>query len=585
MFLTDYILGLLEDNTGYFIGQDSIYKVGLNYGEQIKYSISSQPILQDLLANLVTQTNPILVFNLYVISTLILNLLTAFFLFKKYHSRNISPLLAITYSIAPFIIFKAQNHPSLVSTWVINLGLFFILNHKLTIKRAILVGVYIAFATLASNYYGYFLILFAGVYYGVGALRFFVQKKWSAGFNIILKLIFSMLIAVTLIVIAIFPYIKANYFGGSNEIKIGKREVIIDGTKTEVIGTSWQIQTPDAITSDIEQKNPLALPRSIEDFTYFTSRPWYYVLPPKSNPFFGEFTGKVIDYMQSIPGNWLAQNYFMREHSASYLGWANIILAIIGLFYLKKNPKIFRQNQLILILITIFVLFLFTMPPYFTISGNKIYMPSYLLYLVFPMFRSLTRLGIVILPLFMIFVGYGYQYLFSLRKKYIGITIASIFFIFTIAEFIVPIKITPADYKAGLFIKLNDDLPKDAVLAFLPEEDSNIIVFNINRLKRPVINPKGYNAPEFGFNAETFTDNLTTCKGILEARNLGVTHILVYGRSDKQYTKQRDFLRTSSLIQASAYYPADFSEIFTIKMDIDYQKEKEACSKIMDQTN
>lgn len=571
MFLTDYVIGTIEDNAGYFLNQRKIYKIGVIYGEKIKSTVSSQPILQDTLAYLTTQSNPISLFNLYVISALILNLLSSFILFKKQHTHNISLLLAVTYSSAPFILFKAQNHPALVATWVLNLGLILILNHRFALKRALIVGLYIAFATLASNYYGYFLILFAGIYYGIIAIQSFLKKFFKEGILIILKLVLALVISAVVVLISIFPYFKANYLGEKTQ-NVGTREVVIDGKATTIVGSSWKIENNVGTN---QEYNTLTLNRTLEDFFYFTSRPWYYVLPSKSNIFFGSFTGFIIDKLQSIPGNWLAQNYFVREHSASYLGWANIILAIIGITYIKKkNPAVFKEKNLGVILITIGALIILTMPPYFTISGIKIYMPSYLLYMLFPMFRTLTRLGILILPLIMIFSGYGYAYLFRSKK---GILIATFLFIFSIAEFIVPIKITPADYKSSLFIQLDKDLPKDAVLAVLPDEDANIVVFNIDKLKRPFINPKGYNAPEFDFNSEQFTENLPTCKGILEARNLGVTHILVYGRENKLYEKQREFFRTSTLIGSSQQYPEEYSEIFEIKKNIDYEKEKEEC--------
>ena len=569
MFLTDYLLGILEDNTGYFIGQDSIYKVGLNYGEQIKHAISSQPILQDTLAYLVTLANPILIFNLYVIATLILNLLTAFVLFNKKQPRYIAILQAITYSIAPFILFKSQNHPALMATWLLNLGIFFILNNKLTLKRAILLSVYLAFATLASNYYGYFLMLTVGIYYSLSIINFFYNRKVKATFKHIGKLLLMYGLSVILIAIVIWPYISANFLQNDTIPLVSTKQVIIDDQTITVTGTDWQI----AQNINTQNTNQMVIKRSLEDFVHFTSRPWYYLLPPTNNIFFGQISKSIIDHLQSIPGNWLAQNYFMREHSASYLGWANILLFIIGILYAYKAKK----HLLNPILITIAILFLITMPPFFTIAGNKIYLPSYILYLLFPMFRTLSRLGMVILPLFMIIAGYGYQYLFGLNKKYIGVTIALLLFIFSIAEFIIPLKITPADYKAELFIKLNVDLPKEAVLALYPEEDANIVVFNINRLQRPLINPKGYVAPEFGFDAQNFTDNLPTCQGILEARNLGVTHILVYGRPDKPYTEIRNQLRTSELINSNVNYSDYDAEIFEIKQTIDYQKAKTDC--------
>ncbi len=74
---------------------------------------------------------------------------------------------------------------------------------------------------------------------------------------------------------------------------------------------------------------------------------------------------------------------------------------------MKKNFVLFFWLTLILAILS--------GPPFFTVAGFKIYLPSYLLMKVFPMFRTLARLGVPIFLCLLVATGYG----LTLVKKHL----------------------------------------------------------------------------------------------------------------------------------------------------------------------
>jgi len=405
MILTNYLIGFIEDNAGLF----SIPRLipGLKgYTDFVGYPtglcqnllVSSQPfvfIFDFLLTKLI---NPVLAYNLIVLGGTTLNFFFAFRFFKKLFGRFIAVLLAAVFLFSPYFAYQGRSHFDLIQFWLVIWFLDMLFFSK-SRHKAVFLGLLLTLVTGISNYLGYFTILFAGLY-TVSSFRF-KRATIVAGLRSIIVTAIVFILSSSLF---IAPYITSNYF-------------------------SPKVSTEKSIDNKVAS-------RPFEDFITFSSRPWYYLLPSVDNPFFGGLSQKFLDRISS-GGNYLTQNYFKAEHSASYLGWINLILAFVGLLSWWIPQRSRRGSRisppapptaaesatplnLPTLLITIIGLIILTMPPSITVNGMTVVTPSYILFKFFPMFRVLARAGVLILFLTLIFTGYGYQALIRRRVTISG---------------------------------------------------------------------------------------------------------------------------------------------------------------------
>jgi hypothetical protein len=234
---------------------------------------------------------------------------------------------------------------------------------------------------------------------------------------------------------------------------------------------------PVALPLAAQQKNTaFARRKGSADLVKFSSRPWDYVLPTASNPILGKLTRTFI--YSHLHG---AEEY----EAANYLGIVLIILAFVGAFAVLKrrtreggngelpagggedrgfSPE--RRSSRVAIAWSMiagaFLFFLISLPPYFNIGGVRIYLPSYLVHAVFPLFRSFSRFGLMTLFCIVILAGYGVKAILDtkwLTGRSISVAIilaALILFEFTIVP---PFKYTEVK-------------PPPAVFTWLAKQDS-----------------------------------------------------------------------------------------------------------------
>jgi hypothetical protein len=130
------------------------------------------------------------------------------------------------------------------------------------------------------------------------------------------------------------------------------------------------------------------------------------------------------------------------------LGWATILLALYAVMQWRKKRKQKRikdkgkriklsakSNELKAsrddFYIGFFVLlavvgWLFSQPPWWQLGNIKIYMPSFFMYKILPMYRAYCRFGIVVLIAIAVLAGYGLKYIrnkVASRKKKVAISI------------------------------------------------------------------------------------------------------------------------------------------------------------------
>ena len=171
--------------------------------------------------------------------------------------------------------------------------------------------------------------------------------------------------------------------------------------------------------------------RSFEDLFIQSAKPLSYFLPAVVNPIFGKFTEQFIG--SDLYGDSLT------EH-ALYLGWIPLTLAFIAFKKWKKNRKEVKlgtvpygdspyKREDFYIGFFIFlamVAWLFSQPPWWKLGPLKIYMPSFFMYKILPMYRAYCRFGIVVMLAVAVLAGFGLKFLlekFKSQKSKIAVTV------------------------------------------------------------------------------------------------------------------------------------------------------------------
>jgi hypothetical protein len=481
------------------------YPFGANYSPW-----SSEPVINFVYGLAARVLDTVYVYNIFLIFAALLTLVVVFIFFRKYLRNNfVSVLLSIVFVLSPYFFYQGREHPQLFQVWLLVLFLISYLTDGKLIKKVVM-GLLLGLLILTSNYLGYFALLFISLYLAVKSVFLLIRKKpaliKTEGINYLAAIVPALLVCT----IFIPNYLKA-----------------------------YRESAPPT--------NTIILNRPFEDFVTFSSRPWYYVLPSVDNPFFGGITQGILTSAQNS-GYFLFGNYFKSEHSASYLGWVNLILAVVGLLSIIKKVRAhadadestYEKYIEILVLGVVALCFvLLSMPPFFTVNGLRIYLPSFILWKLFPMFRVLARLGVVVLLIELIFTGLGYMAVInwssaklakirlSLPQAYAGLAILPLF-MFSLAEFFIPIKLTDVSTMPRVYQYIAAYTPENAVIAVYPYSETQNAFYWMGEYRRGLINPRFFVHQSPDFSSELFTKTLPSCIGINEARSLGVTHLIVF---------------------------------------------------------
>jgi len=533
---------------------------------------TNQPIFSFIFTEGVKIVNPVIFSNIFAIFSIILTAVLSFILFRALKFVwFLSLVLALIFAFSPYVFMHIGIHPALSQIWLIPLVFQRTLLKKgesfakgYTFFSAAVTGFILAMSVLISNYLGFFLILCTFCFFvadlvcsGVicRALNFW-RVLCRKGYYYMLTLLFCALFSGPFLL----PYIKANYLGQNTNLAL------------------------EGISSV----------RTLEDFQNFSARPWYFILPPLAHPILGPaITGPVLDWMKNDWGYFLADDYFPKEHGGDYLGWANVLIFVTALYYAAKQvfvkiksqrsqPKAgrplaekvkieslpaqagrklkvyyseFNLELVITLTLTALLLFLFTFPPFFTISGHKIYTLGFVLYKFFPMFRVTARIGEVMLMCILIVNGVFLSHLGGVRRLKLVILA---YLLFTLFEFYVPVstfdtsKVPPVyEYLSKVnrelsfnFIGSNGkggQYTGPLIIAEYPGGRAEDI-FWITVHHKGLINPRTYENSEFGFDAEVFTKNLATERGLAEAERYGVSYI-VFHKTRAPKNNEESFFR------------------------------------------
>ena len=287
--------------------------------------------------------------------------------------KRVSFIFGLVFAFSPYHLWRAFNHLDLAM--IQYLPLYFwaliVFLEKKSRSRGFVAGACYSLIYLTNFYYAFFAFLasliFAAAYFGQEIFEKRFSQYLTPRYIKALAAMFSA--AILPFFIFVIPAVRE-----------------IDSLKSPWVGD--------------------LLKRPAENLLMFSARPWDYLLPASNHPIFGQLTLKVYDWLQSRATDWKLRSSFLHERQL-FLGYFSIILCLLTVYWCIR--KRLENRYFIPFTLTLLLLVFLSAPPYIFIKGVKIVFPSYFLYHFFPMFRSYTRVGVLVLLFTIMMAAVGYK--------------------------------------------------------------------------------------------------------------------------------------------------------------------------------
>lgn len=357
-------------------------------------------------------TNNIFTYNLEALFGFFLSALFMYYLvFYLTENAAASFLSAIIYAFCPYHFARAWQHLGLAMTQWMPLYILAILKLKNNpnIKYGIILAIAYFLVFSFDLYYAYFMFIISIVF-----ILFLFIHNWRRklkgppyfkdDFRIVKMMFFSGILAF-LFAIPVICHIfqdRLNYVG-----------------KAPAVYNSFN--------------------RPFEDLFSQSARPLSYFLPSAFHPILGKFT-------EYFVGSFM-YGESLTEHTL-YLGYIPILLAFIAFRRWRLRRKQLQVTShksqdrseedfhIRFFVFLVFVAWLFSQPPWWNIFGFKLYMPSFFMYKIAPMFRAYCRFGIVVMLGIAVLAGYGFKFILErFRKKMAKISVTIFFSSLILFEF------------------------------------------------------------------------------------------------------------------------------------------------------
>lgn len=344
---------------------------------------------------------------------------------------------AIIYSFCPYHFARAWQHLGLAQIqWMPFYILALLkLKEKTDLKHIALTVLSLFFVFSFDFYYAYFMLivtsLFVILLLGVNLKKKFKNLSYLKKDA---KLIGALFVSLFLVFLLITPSIYQTFKNRKNYA-----------------------------AKEASAHNPFVRP--FEDLFSQSARPLSYFLPSTVHPVFGQLTEGFIG--SDLYGESLT------EHTL-YLGWVALVLAFIAFKRWRLKRKQFTgsiDNFSVSFFISLAIAsWLFSQPPWWNLLGFKLYMPSFFMYKILPMFRAYCRFGIVVMLAVSVLAGFGLKFTlenFNNKKKKIGMV--SLLFGLVIFEFwnYPPFKVIDVQSFPEVYYWIKEH-PQDFVIAEYP---------------------------------------------------------------------------------------------------------------------
>ncbi|MDD5449019.1 MAG: hypothetical protein PHO42_00275 [Candidatus Omnitrophica bacterium] len=378
--------------------------ISFPFGVNFKHGTNFYPIWLFLTRWISMLTNPIFTYNAQVFLSFILSAVFMYWLVLFMTKDRASAFISgVIYAFLPYHFVRIWQHLGLAQIqWMPLLILsIFKLREKQSLKNVIFCAVAFLLVAFFDYYYTYFMSVAVSlfvVYEIVYSLKIFKKPPY----RFVCFLIVSCL-AMLLVLSPILIRIAGGYLH-----PVSAQELLSKGYI-----------------------------RSFQDLFTQSAKPLSYLLPATTHPVFGKFS-------EGLIGSPL-YGVSYTEHTL-YLGWTPIILAFIACRNWRKrrktmsviaSPEGAKQSQkrdcfvsrlrqlpsndddfyIGFFVWLAFVAWLFSQPPYFTFPYFKIYMPSFFMYKILPMFRAYCRFGIVVMLAISVLAGFGLKFILERFKN------------------------------------------------------------------------------------------------------------------------------------------------------------------------
>ena len=175
--------------------------------------------------------------------------------------------------------------------------------------------------------------------------------------------------------------------------------------------------------------------RPFEDLFAQSARPLSYFLPATTHPIFGKFA----EYFVGSP----LYGESFTEHTL-YLGWIPLLLTFFAFRQWRKNKKLRITNyesRITNFYVGFFLLlavasWFLSQPPWWKIGQFKVYMHTFFLYKIVPIFRAYCRFGIVLMLAVAVLAAFGLKFILEKYKsRKLKLTITTLFCVLMFFEF------------------------------------------------------------------------------------------------------------------------------------------------------
>jgi len=328
-------------------------------------------------------------YNLQIILGFVLSAIFMYWLVWRLTGSRLSAIFSgIIYGFSPYAVARTWQHPSLAQVQWFPLYLLTLckLRERPIFKNIIFTALAFVLIFLFNYYYAYFAVVIA-VAFGIWVLI----KEGKYFPEIVRAIGLSLAIAFLLLMPVIIPILRT-FLSGS--------------PKGDLIAGGYL--------------------REFKDLFAQSAKPLSYLLPAVVHPVLGKITQRFI-------GSFL-YGISYTEHTL-YLGWIPIIFAFIAFRKWRKNEKdpqtanpVFpagrrkplTDRECFYIQFFVFlaiVSWLFSQPPWWKFGPMKIYLPSFFMYKILPMFRAYCRFGIVVMLAVAVLAGFGLEFIIEKLKR------------------------------------------------------------------------------------------------------------------------------------------------------------------------
>ncbi len=423
-------------------GISSYYTQFISYpfGSQIG-AIPFQPLTIFLVKPITILFNEVLAYNFMILLGFTLSGAAMYFLVYDFTRNRASAIVSgIIFAFSPYNMAQAMAHQDLANLeWMVFYALFlFRLDSNRTCRNAVLCGIFFSLVVLMSYYYAMFMVVFT--------LSFILYKLINKKY-----------------------IISASDFNFNNFVRLIRSDLSkIPAVFMVTVSAILLLAHVNMIAQFLFPSGANIAPavgrahfNTLYDFIVFSAKPWMYLIPSSQHPLFG----------------WIAEDFFFKhpwngfQENSLYLGYVPLALALYGItnikginerflvfsaviaFIFSLGPflpymdlagvpipylllglviyafyKKMKKTAIFLIFLTIFAaslpFWLYNiMPSLHTLSRFELLpmpLPSFLIYEFTPVFRVMSRFGVVVMLSVSVLAGIGLKNILdsiSDRKK------------------------------------------------------------------------------------------------------------------------------------------------------------------------